>query len=187
MLKYLFAKLIDEELDRDIVYRDELNAQSSKPSSIHRVNAPSAMHIPSVPPQSGNEDIQDDTVTPKAINGVSGTPGLTIGVAIPVSNGVHQNPSPQAVNQIPATIDEKAPLEKRVSQQSAARTSTEKSPDYFSTNPQARPLSEGQAKAPSTPGETGPDVSATTSPTDADKDEKAGSSLFGKKFRMNFP
>ena len=187
MLRYLFGRLIDEELHRDATYRDEMSAKSSRPNSIHRTNAPPAIQMPFESPQPSTEDIQDDTVTPKAVNGIAGTPGLTIGVATPVANGVHHSPNPQAANQIPATIDENTTLEKHASQQSATRNSTDKSPDYFSSNPQVRPTAEGQIKAPTTPGETGADASATTSPTDGDKDEKAGSSLFGKKFRMNFP
>ena len=178
VLRHLFTKLIDEELARDTTYRREKIANSSKPSSIRRVNAPTSIHLPPMSSRPDNESSQDDAVTPKAINGIAGTPGLTIGAATPQVNGVNHTTNSQTASHIPPTIEERTSLEKRTSQDRAPRTSIDKTPDYFSTN---------QAKGPTTPEDTALDTSTTTSPTDGEKEEKIGSSLFGKKFRMNFP
>ena len=172
---------------RDAAYRGTLIANSSKANSMRHTNAPTSIHSPVILSRPNNDSSQDDSVTPKAINGVTGTPGLTTGAATPQVNGVNQSANSQTTSQIPPTIEEGSSLEKKTSQDRAPRTSTDRAPDYFSADPNARPVNDGQVRAPTTPGETAPDASNPTSPADGDKDEKLGSSLFGKKFRMNFP
>ena len=181
VLTNLFAKLVDEELKRDAVFRENLIANSSKPNSIRRQNAPASIQLPIAPSEA------DDAVTPKAITTAVATPGLTIGAATPQVNGVNQNSTSQTTSQIPATIEEGSNLEKRASQPGAPRVSTDKSSDYFSTKPETKAAPDAPTKSPTTPTEAAPDASTAASPTDGDKEEKTGSSLFGKKFRMNFP
>ncbi|KAL9129041.1 MAG: hypothetical protein Q9217_002411 [Psora testacea] len=189
VLRYLFAKLIDEELDRDGAYRRHLIADYCKSSSIRRINAPLSIQLPVRPLKLQNDrDQEDSMITPKAINGISGTPGLLIGVATPYPNGLNLNQNSQTTAQIPATIEEGSTLEKRTSQHSQPRTSTEKTIDYFSPNSHVKGPSDGQTKPPTTPGETAaPDPSNAALPVDGDKDEKSSSSFFSKKLRMNFP
>ena len=189
VLRYLFADLIDEEIDRDSAHRKELIARLPNSSSIRRTNAPPSIQLPVHTSRMPDGSRQDDSaITPKAVNGVAGTPGLSIGVATPQPNGVSLNQNSQTTTQIPATIEEGLPLDKRVSQHSQPRNSSERAQDYFSSNPLAKSPAESQAKGASTPGEnTSTDPSATTSPTDGDKDEKSGTSFFSKKLRMNFP
>ena len=196
VLRFLFAKLIDEELVRDATYRRELVARSSKPSSIRRENAPPSISLPPVPPKDSLQNTSNDDdslITPKPVaNGAKSptTPGLSIGLATPQPNdaATHTSPVQNAQSSLASTVEEGTSLEKGMSQHSAERSSTDKL-DYF--NSSTRP------KSPAEPQTTVIDDSTTManqdasvqSPTDGDKDEKTkeGKSLFGKKFRMNFP
>ena len=111
------------------------------------------------------------------------TPGLAIGVATPSvsipNHGVQQS------NPLPTTTEEVNNIEKRQSNHSQARSSSERSGDYFSSNP--LPSNEINGKI-ATPGGPQPEA-PPQSPSDADKEEKPkeSGSLFSKKFRMNFP
>ena len=186
ILRFLFAKLIDEEIERDAKFRQDLMTNGSKPSNLRRENAPSSIQLPVIPsPSFTNED--DSMITPRPMiitDGITrppNTPGLMIGAATPHINGATSTSGPAR----PATMEEGTTLEKRTSQQSQPRTSSDRTSDYFSSNAQAKSPVDGQSKGPVTPGETSLEAAAS-SPVDADKEEKS-SSLFGKKFRMNFP
>ena len=186
ILRFLFTKLIDEEIERDATFRQVLMANASKPSSLRRENAPSSIQLPVIPPpwfMNGDDSI----ITPRPITMTDGitrppnTPGLAIGAATPYINGVTSNSGPNR----PATAEESTALEKRTSQQSQPRVSSDRTSDYFSSIAQAKSPVDGQSKGPVTPGDTALEAAAS-SPVDADKEERS-SSLFGKKFRMNFP
>lgn len=186
ILRFLFAKLIDEEIERDAKFRQDLMTNGSTSSSLRRENAPSSIHLPVIPtPGSMSED--DSMITPRPMiitDGITrppNTPGLTIGAATPYINGGTSTSGPNR----PSTAEEGTVLEKRTSQQSQPRVSSDRSSDYFSSNTQAKSPADGQSKGPVTPGDTSLEAAAS-SPVDADKEEKS-SSLFGKKFRMNFP
>ena len=188
ILRFLFAKLIGEEIERDAKFRHDLMANTSKPTTLRRENAPSSIQLPVIhPPSFMNED--DSMITPRptiVTDGITrppntNTPGLTIGAATPYINGVTSTSGPNRS----VTAEEGTALEKRVSQHSQPRSSSDRASDYFSSNAQAKSPVDGQLKGPVTPGDTSLET-ATTSPVDADKEEKS-SSLFGKKFRMNFP
>lgn len=191
ILRYLFAKLVDEELERDAIFRKELMSNASKIGSLRRQNAPPSIQLPTRALRDPQNLINDDDamITPKAVNGTGRpalTPGLSIGVATPSINGTgHAAP---VQNYLPTTLEEGSSLEKQTSLQSQPRSSTDKTGDYFSSSPRPRNSADGQAKGSTTPGGGLLDA-ATQSPVDADRDEKSkeGSSLFGKKFRMNFP
>ena len=186
ILRFLFTKLIDEEIERDATFRQLLMANASKPSSLRRENAPSSIQLPVIPPpwfMNGDDSI----ITPRPITMTDGimrpanTPGLAIGAATPHINGVTSNSGPNR----PATAEESTALEKRTSQQSQPRVSSDRASDYFSSIAQAKGPVDGHSKGPVTPGDTALEAAAS-SPVDADKEERS-SSLFGKKFRMNFP
>ena len=186
ILRFLFTKLIDEEIERDATFRQVLMANASKPSSLRRENAPSSIQLPVIPlPWFMNGD--DSIITPRPITMTDGitrppnTPGLAIGAATPYINGVTSNSGPNR----PATAEESTALEKRTSQQSQPRVSSDRTSDYFSSIAQAKSPVDGQSKGHVTPGDTALEAAAS-SPVDADKEERS-SSLFGKKFRMNFP
>ena len=187
ILRFLFTELVAEEIERDNKFRQGLRAASAlQPTSLRRENASSSIQLPVLPPPSFMSD-DDSMITPRPIivaDGITrppGTPGLTIGAATPYINGVTSISGPNR----PATAEEGTALEKRTSQQSQSRSSSDRTSDYFSSNAQAKSPVDGQSKGPVTPGDTSLEA-ATSSPVDPDKEEKS-SSLFGKKFRMNFP
>ncbi len=186
ILRFLFTKLIGEEIERDARFRQDLMANASKPTSMRTENAPSSIQFPVIPPPNFmNED--DSMITPRptiVTDGITRPPntlGLTIGAATPHINGVTSTSGPAR----PATAEEGTALEKRTSQHSQPRISSDRASDYFSSSSQAKSPVDGQSKGPVTPGDMSLEA-ATSSPVDADKEEKS-SSLFGKKFRMNFP
>ena len=133
---------------------------------------------------SGNDDAK---FVLRALNGTSqlaATTSLSIGIATPyLGNTSHPT---HIQTYLPSMSEEGTALEKRQSHQSQPRASTETAADYFSNSPQS--ILEDHVKASITPGE-GPLEAAPQSPVDADKEEKTKevTTLFGKKFRMNFP
>lgn len=177
-------------MKRDEVYRDNLLATAENPGRLRRNNAPTVLHLPALRAQRPVDGDADDgfAITPRAINGHvlnAMTPGLTIGVATPFPGG--PNSTILASNTLAKTSEDGSTLEKKASHAIQPRNSTEKSEDYFSTMPPPQSPSDN-AKGPTTPGDNSLDA-ATHSPVDTEREDKPkeGSSLFGKKFRMNFP
>lgn len=186
VLRFLFARLIEEEFTRDAKFRKDLMADtsktSSKPDSIQRENAPSSIKLPVISRQESQDLMnEDDTlITPRPTNSnmmPPMTPGLGIGAATPTLNGAVNNNRP-------SIAEEGTVLEKRTSQLSQPRTSTERSGDYFASGSQPKSPTDGMR----TLGESSLDT-ATQSPVEGDKEEKSkeSSSLFSKSFRMKFP
>lgn len=115
------------------------------------------------------------------------TPGLTIGTATPHINGTSLNTQMDR----PGTAEDDTGLDRRASQRSQPRNSSDRKSDYFSSSSQAKSPVDTLSRGPITPGDTsleGTTLASTQSPIDGDKDEKAKESgLFGKSFRMKFP
>ena len=181
VLRFLFAKLIDEELLRDAAYRKELAARSSKPSSIRRENAPLSISLP--PPLAKNTqnmvDGEDSLITPKpmangAANNPPTTPGLAIGLATPQANGAtaHSNQAQNLQSNLPSTAEESPSLEKRISQHSAGRSSIDKS-DYFYSNTGLKSPADTQPTVVTDGTALVNQDGNIQSPTDGEKDEKA--------------
>lgn len=151
-----------------------------------RENAPPSISLPLFETSRwlNSEDDVGSVVTPRPANGYpypAVTPGLAIGIATP---GVPaSNPGTAMQNHLPSTAEENTSLEKQQSRSSQPRTSG----DYFSSNPpsQNNVVTNG---GPGTPGGTQTD-SSTQASSEPDKGDKPKdiSSLFSKKFRMNFP
>ncbi|KAL8671536.1 MAG: hypothetical protein Q9168_003963 [Polycauliona sp. 1 TL-2023] len=123
----------------------------------------------------------DSLITPRPPNGSAlpaVTPGLSIAVATP-HPGSSVNGSSTSSNSNLNSTEPGPKLEKTSSNHSQSRTPTDKPKDYFSPNPN---VSTDQRE------EDGAD-SNVQSPVDGDKEEKQkeGTTLFGKRFRMNFP
>ncbi|KAL9029745.1 MAG: hypothetical protein Q9196_002051 [Gyalolechia fulgens] len=185
ILRYLFARLIDEEIARDEVYRRQLQSKHSRKT--HRAPTPHSIPMPSPNPTPWQklQPEADSLITPRASNGnplPAVTPGLAIGIATPHPGF--------AMNGASGPANDASSLEKTSSNLSQASNSTEKPKDYFSANPVAHATSDQSARPP-TPGEDSSEAS-TLSPADGDKTDKEdkpkeGTSLFGKRFRMNFP
>jgi WD repeat-containing protein 48 len=176
ILRYLFAKLIDEEIKRDEAFRQKLNERVVRRLASTRANAPTSISIP--PQASGWQPLESTTTTPRA-NGTHYppvTPGMGIALATP---GLADAATPLT------------PLDKRSSQ--VSRPSVEKD-DYFSNAIHSADNNQA-AKPAQTPAIEGPPEAAKTPATengkdkDKDKDKeaketKASGTQFGKKFRM---
>lgn len=182
ILRYLFAKLVDQEIIRDEIYRANLAGNNQQKKAIGRPNAPLNVqfHTAKVNGWQYDEDDSESAITPRPPNGhihPAVTPGLSIGVATPGILPLH--PTPSTTAHLPSTVEESNTLEKRKSHSSNPRTSV----DYFSSTSIAPQPPQINGKIPATPSEEHTELSPQ-SPVEPDKDFKS-SSLFGKKFRMN--
>lgn len=124
----------------------------------------------------------DFSITPRAVSSnltKATTPGLAIGVATPFPGTTHQNSNTSS--HLPTTTEGNHVPER-------ARVSMDKPGDYFSVAPAVQNSSDSNANGSTTPGD-GSSEATTQSPVDGDNTDKPKetSSLFGKKFRMNFP
>lgn len=186
VLRYLFQSLITEEIRRDERYRKALmNAQTQ--ARLQRENAPSSIQLPQANTNGWHPDPTAplSATTPRATNGMmkATTPGFGIGLATPAA---FSSPNRNSVGTALSPMSEEgAPLEKRMSQTSQPRMSSDRNSDYFSSSrlPNTELTTPGVPKPPVTPGEG--DEGATTPVTDeASKDTPTKEGLFGKKFRM---
>lgn len=132
----------------------------------------------------GTDD--DSTTTPRA-NGTHYpvmTPGLSIGVATPaISTAPH---STLMQNHLPTTAEESSEVENGTSFNGLPGLNTDRSNDYFSTPVNPQSAQESNSKLPTTPSEARSEVVPRSS-IDPGEKSKESSSLFSKKFRMNFP
>ncbi|ORY64239.1 uncharacterized protein BCR38DRAFT_466223 [Pseudomassariella vexata] len=171
ILRYLFAKLIDEEIRRDEAYRQKLNESVEKRQAAAQINSPSSIQIPDA---GGWDANASSCATPRANGFPPMTPGLAIGVATPGLGTL-----------LPGVPEDSAapgsPLVQRSSAQ-IGRPSGEN--DYFSSGITS---ADAPAKAPATtPAEKEPLKDETPkSPTETkEKDNGKSPTAFGKKFRM---
>ncbi|OTB01579.1 hypothetical protein M426DRAFT_25479 [Hypoxylon sp. CI-4A] len=169
ILRYLFAKLIDEEIKRDEVHRLKLNENVEKRKAA--VRPPISIQIPATGAQGWGPNDSPAT-TPRA-NGANQpmTPGLAIGVATPAPNLL-------AVSENAAN----SPLDKPSQQPN--RASAE---DYFSggINPADAPAKPTTAAVVAEQIPAKEDTPKSPVETkDKEKEAKSPSTPFGKKFRM---
>ncbi|KAE8149324.1 hypothetical protein BDV25DRAFT_156605 [Aspergillus avenaceus] len=194
ILRWLFAPLIDEELERDFQYRASAMAKAEEVAKLHMPNTSAPMDIPSsdmsrnlatsFDPSISSLRHGYDTVgspsTPGFGIGFANSPGsLTTSMLNPNnSNNSHLGTSPGEVSDY--LVSQPTPDMTRSSL-------SDKSSDYLSS-PRGQVLPPLDTdKALPTPGEPTP-TAAPQSPMEPDKEEKKrGGSLFGKKFQMNFP
>ena len=189
ILRYLFDKLIAEESRRDAAFRKKLTADTSRPNSLQRANAPESIQITHDRIQDPQELMNgnDSSVTPRptteGLIHAATTPGLVIGTGTPTTNGVISNTEENS-----NVSEEATSLEKRESQNSQSRASMDPKSEYFSTGGQTRSPIDGQPKGAITSGDTALDATSAQLPNEGDKDEKGKEGgLFGKSFRMKFP
>ncbi|KAI0385311.1 WD40 repeat-like protein [Hypomontagnella monticulosa] len=172
ILRYLFAKLIDEEIKRDEAHRQKLNEGVEKRLAVRRLNPPTSITIPASNVQ-GWQASDSPVTTPRA-NGANYpmTPGLAIGIATPAPNLL-------AVSENTATPT--SPLDKPSAQ--PIRSSGE---DYFSSGISSADAPAKAATTPAAVDQTAAKEETPKSPVEAkDKDvAKSPSTPFGKKFRM---
>ena len=163
---------------------------NERPARLQRANPSPKFHLPALSTQIlTNVDAEDEfSITPRAVNGnmhSAVTPGLSIAVATPFPGSLGSGTVTS--NNPTKTSEEQSILEKKISHSNPAGISAEKPGDYFSALPTPQSPSEN-VKAPTEPSDNSLEA-ATHSPVDTEKEDKPkeGSSLFGKKFRMNFP
>lgn len=156
-----------------------------------QTNAPGLIDLPTINvPGSSESQIASASITPRPSVGAyisPGIPGHGIGV---ISPGAQSSLSAfQGGTSLPTTVEENG----ATPHQDRPLTSSEKSSDYFSTNPNAQPQEpstpEPNAKSPVTSEEDSSFTALPPSSIEPEKEEKSkkGSSLFGKKFQMSFP
>ncbi|KAI1095146.1 WD40 repeat-like protein [Rostrohypoxylon terebratum] len=176
ILRYLFAKLIDEEIKRDEVQRLKLNEVVEK----RRATATRLKALGSITMSSSDAQGYESSDSPAATLRANGanfpmSPGLVIGIATPAPNlpGVPEN-----------TTTSSSPLEKRPSQQ-LTRSSGD---DYFSGGISSADVPVKAAATPAGAEQTTAKEETAKPPVetkDKDKDTaKSPSTPFGKKFRM---
>ncbi|KXJ86706.1 hypothetical protein Micbo1qcDRAFT_152686 [Microdochium bolleyi] len=178
ILRYLFAKLIDEVIKRDEAHRQKLNEGVEKRQAAVKLNPPTSIAMPPMP-QTWDQDVSSP-VTPRANGlGFAQTPGLGIGVATPGPRTLPGVPENAVTPSSPADVKRSIQL---------SRPSGD---DYFAS------ASSGDTVAkvvPTTPAATeAPPAAAATTPVAAkeetpqspvDGKKENGKGAFGKKFRM---
>ncbi|KAI1076502.1 WD40 repeat-like protein [Whalleya microplaca] len=173
ILRYLFAKLIDEEIRRDEEYRQKLNEGVEMRQAAARRNPPAIITIPSTNGQGW--EARDSPVTTPRANGASVpmTPGHGIGVATP---GTHLPGVPEGVP-LP-----NSPLDKRPSQQ-FSRPSGD---DYFTGGISvADAPAQATSAAPTTTDTKDENPKSPVEGKEKEKDSgKSPGTPLGKKFRM---
>ncbi|KAI0181847.1 WD40 repeat-like protein [Hypoxylon sp. FL1284] len=176
ILRYLFAKLIDEEIRRDETYRQKLNESVETRRAAARANqrAPISISIPNSTIQSWQSNESPGT-TPRA-NGANYplTPGFGVNIATPIAN-------------LPASefaVTPGSPLHKATSQQ-FNRPSGD---DYFSGSIGSADALAKVVTSPVATDQTAAKEETPKSPLDTKEKEKdtskSPSTPFGKKFRM---
>lgn len=183
ILRYLFGKLIDEEIKRDEAFRQTLNEGVERRLASAVANPPTSLAIPE--DSVGWQSMESPAATPRA-NGIHYppvTPGIAIAMATP---GLNDPSTPMS------------PGDKRSSQ--VSRPSVEKE-DYFSNaissadsnhaaKPAQTPAAEVPPEAGKTPGaENGKDKEKDEKEKEKEKEKepsqaKTPGTPFGKKFRM---
>ncbi|TPR01424.1 NmrA-like family protein [Aspergillus niger] len=199
ILRWLFAPLVDEHVRRDAQYRAMAVARAEEMAKLTTTSASAPMDIPSADGSRRPLGLQTP-IDPSFSTFRSGydslgsptTPGYGIGYA--TSPGTLGSPvlPPHSYNNnsyFGTSIGEASDFLTSQQNPDLTRTSfSDRSSDYFSSSskpPGLTPLDTD--KAPPTPGEPTP-TALPQSPVEPDKEErKRGASIFGKKFRMDFP
>ncbi|KAH8705109.1 WD repeat protein [Talaromyces proteolyticus] len=171
VLRWLFGELVEEEVRRDEKYREAALAKAAE----YHDSAPVRIDLPT-PRTPGSQGIPEPlSTTPRALNGLQphiASPGLNIGTVSP--GGANLSSS------LPRS--EEDPLHTGFNHDLARHPSSEKQNDYFSN---------AHAIEADKPVQSAADDQTPTalpqSPAEPEKEEKRKGSLFGKKFRMEFP
>lgn len=180
VLRWLFAPLVDELVKRDAEYRAEAKARAEEMVKSHSVSAPVdipgklTVPIPSDPSAVPGRDSIASPTTPFSI-GLATTPGSL------TSSVLNHGHSYNNLGMSPGESYDH--LTSHHSVDMARSSMSDRSSDYFSS-PKSHTAIDSDKPLP-TPGEQTPTPAAASEP---DKEErKKSGSLFGKKFRMDFP
>ncbi|KAI9045205.1 WD repeat protein [Aspergillus affinis] len=197
ILRWLFAPLVDEEIRRDAQYRATAMTKAEEMAK-QNMNATAPMDIPTMdgsrnfgasldPSMSSlrqGYDMLGSPTTPGFGIGFANSPGSF--AATPMFNQSSSQNNSNHFGTSPGELSDYT-----MSQQAADPTRSsmsDKSSDYFSSpRMQGLPPLDTDRALSTTPGEPTP-TALLQSPAEPDKEErKRGGSLFGKKFRMDFP
>jgi WD repeat-containing protein 48 len=176
-LRWLFASLVDEEVRRDNEYRESAVAKAEELAKLNPVLSTSAPGDDI--PRSVGIPIHDPSSTTLRPNmdfpGSPSTTGFGINIGTP-SSAHYLSTSMQSNSPFPAFDAETPDVAGSLpGNPDAVPSSFSDRSDYFSTRPSNPPQSPSESGVPQ-------------SPAEPDKEErKKGGSLFGKKFRMEFP
>ncbi|KAL2754617.1 hypothetical protein ACRALDRAFT_1063415 [Sodiomyces alcalophilus JCM 7366] len=184
VLRYLFAKVIDEEIKRDEAHRRVLNEAVEKRVAAMRAVPPLSIELPS---PATAFDGADPLSTPLAYGGQPPpTPGLAIGMATPALPRLQDVPE--------GAVTPTSPMERKISLFSSRPSTDTNKEDYFSGALGSPDGMRQVAGVLATPAEQAA-ASEAKSPAagdggkekEKDKDGSNGkspSTPFGKKFRM---
>ncbi|KAJ5101740.1 hypothetical protein NUU61_003962 [Penicillium alfredii] len=188
ILRWLFAPIVDEEIRRDNVYRESAMAKAQElvPSSTLGTSAPGD----DIPRSVGIPISQGHSMTTlrpgMEFSGSPHTSGINFGT--PSSN--HLSTSIQSTASPFPMFDPETPDLPGSAHHHAdggPSSFSDKSSDYFSARPNGLPQLDTEKNLTS-PTDAGSTPGVPQSPAEPDKEErKKSGSLFGKKFRMDFP
>ncbi|UDD58248.1 hypothetical protein AFCA_005711 [Aspergillus flavus] len=194
ILRWLFAPLIEEELKRDSEYRSAALAKAEEIAKLNLSNTSAPMDIPFADGSRNLATSFDPSISSLRLGyesiGSPSTPGFGIGFANSPGSLATPTLNPNASNNSHLGTSPGEFSDYLTSHPTADMTRSslsDKSSDYLSS-PRTHGLPPLDTdKALPTPGEPTP-TALPQSPMEPDKEErKKGSSLFGKKFRMDFP
>jgi WD repeat-containing protein 48 len=186
ILRWLFAPIVDEEIRRDNEYRESAVAKAEE---LARLN-------PTLGTSAPTDDVPRSVGIPISrgmhsmdFPGSPNTSGFGIHVGTP-SSANYLSTSMQSTSPFP-TFDVETPGSMSRNMDAVPGSFSDKS-DYFSSAPPLHGLSQlsqlDTDKTPMSPSDANSNSGIPQSPAEPDKEErKKGSSLFGKKFRMEFP
>lgn len=185
ILRWLFAPVVDDEIRQDNEFRQAAVARADEIARLHPLSAsvprddiPRSVGIPISNPHSRS------TLRPGSDFPGSPSIGFGINIGTPSSNYLStsvQSNSPFPMFE-PDTPDPSAPTHSHLD----GGPSSFSSNDYFSNRPVAVPPSDTDRGLMS-PSDAASNSGLPQSPAEPDKEERKKSSLFGKKFQMNFP
>ncbi|KAJ5587331.1 uncharacterized protein N7459_003096 [Penicillium hispanicum] len=187
ILRWLFAPLVDEEIRRDNEYRDSAVAKAEELARQTSVSIP----VPGddIPRSVGIPISHDSSTTLRPGMDFSASPsiaGFGINQGTPSSVNYLSTSMQSSVSPFPALDVETpdVPGSTHAIPEGGPSSFPDKSSDYFSSRLPALDTE----KQPMSPSDAASNSGLPQSPAEPDKEErKKGSSLFGKKFRMDFP
>ncbi|KAJ1325097.1 WD repeat-containing protein 48 [Microdochium nivale] len=177
ILRYLFAKLIDEVIKRDEAHRQKLNEAVEQRQVIAKLNPPTSIAIPPIP-QTWEQD--GSPITPRANGlGFAQTPGFGIGVATPGPRTLPGVPENAVVPSSPSEVKHSIQLSRPSGDDYfASANSGDAVAKVVPTTPAATEAAPATVNTPTAAKEEVPQ-----SPAEGKKDNGKGGA-FGKKFRM---
>ncbi|KAL1855430.1 hypothetical protein Plec18170_004149 [Paecilomyces lecythidis] len=183
VLRWLFAPLVEEEIKRDDLYRESAVAKVDGLRTPGRTTPPRSIGLPSIDTQAASSYMKSES-SMSGSNGLQrppATPGLSIGLATPKVGSTSQSTSNAHNSTLPPTDEGSGPTQQ--DSDATRRSLSERSSDYFSANPLSSGADADKAGSPEDPNLT----ALPQSPVDEKDERKKSGSLFGKKFRMDFP